>query len=175
MADQSAIEEELARLAKTGKPAAPRQPRIRAGRQPRPPHLPRIVHVHEPEGCRPCATIVADGLLVWVLIGKVLDHLPLYRLAQIAARQNVPLALSTLADWVGRLGVALQPLADRLAALQRLRPVLHADETPVQQLDPGRGKTKQAYLWAYRSNGLDGEPPILLFEGFEVQRYRNVR
>ena len=40
MADQSAIEEELARLAKKDKPAAPRKPRIRAGRQPLPPHLP---------------------------------------------------------------------------------------------------------------------------------------
>ena len=58
----------------------------------------------------------------------------------------------------------MEPLADRLAELQRLRPVLHADETPVQQLDPGRGKTKNAYLWAYRSNGLDGEQPILLFD-----------
>jgi transposase len=81
-----------------------------------------------------------------------------------AARQGVPLALSTLAEWVGRLGVALQPLVDRLAELQRLRPVLHADETPVRQRDPGQGKTKTAYLWAYRSNGLDGEPPILLFD-----------
>jgi transposase len=135
-------------------------------------------HVYPQYACRPCETIIAApvapavidggmaavGLLVWVLIGKFLDHLPLYRLAQIAARQNVPLALSTLAEWVGRLGVALEPLADRLAELQRLRPVLHADETPVQQLDPGSGKTKKAYLWAYRSNGLDGEPPILLFD-----------
>ena len=69
------------------------------------------------DACRPCETIVAapvapavidggiaaTGLLAWVLIGKFLDHLPLYRLAQIAARQDVPLALSTLADWVGRL------------------------------------------------------------------------
>ena len=135
-------------------------------------------HVYPQYACRPCETIAAapvapavigggmaaTGLLVWVLIGKFLGHLPLYRLAQIAARQNVPLALSTLADWVGRLGVALEPLADRLAELQRLRPVLHADETPVQQLAPGSGKTKKAYLWAYRSNGLDGEPPILLFD-----------
>jgi transposase len=108
--------------------------------------------------------MAATGLLVWVLIGKYLDHLPLYRLGQIAAREGVPLALSTLAEWVGRLGVALQPLADRLAELQRLRPVLHADETPVRQLDPGGGKTQTAYLWAYRSNGLDEEPPILLFD-----------
>ena len=68
--------------------------------------------------CRPCETIVAapvapavidggiaaTGLLAWVLIGKFLDHLPLYRLAQIAARQNVPLALSTLAGLGGAVG-----------------------------------------------------------------------
>jgi hypothetical protein len=91
-------------------------------------------HVYPQYACRPCETIVAapaapavidggmaaTGLLVWVLIGKFLDHLPLYRLAQIAARQGVPLALSTLADWVGRLGVALEPLADRLAEFRRL-------------------------------------------------------
>ena len=55
---------------------------------------------------------------------------------------------------VGRIGVALQPLADRLAELLRERSCLHADETPVRQLDPGSGKTKHAYLWAYRSNAV---------------------
>jgi len=63
---------------------------------------------------------------------------------------------STLGEWVGRVGVALQPLVDRLAEHLRHRPMLHADETPVAQLDPGRGKTKKAYLWAYRSNDLEG-------------------
>ena len=42
--------------------------------------------------------------------------------------------------------------------------MLHADETPVQQLDPGAGKTKRAYLWAYRSNGLHTGPPIVVFD-----------
>jgi len=140
-------------------------------------------HIRPQYACPHCETVTAapvppavidggmaaTGLLVWVLIGKYLDHLPLYRLGQIASRAGVPLALSTLAEWVGRLGVALQPLADRLAELQRLRPVLHADETPVRQLDPGGGKTKTAYLWAYRSNGLDEEPPILLFD-YQVSR-----
>ncbi len=66
--------------------------------------------------------------------------------------------------WVGRVGVSLQPLVDRLSDLLRERNVLHADETPVPQLDPGRGKTKKAYLWAYRSNALTREPPILVFD-----------
>jgi len=41
---------------------------------------------------------------------------------------------------------------------------LHADETPVQQLDPGKGKTRRAYLWAYRSNDLAGGPSMVVFD-----------
>jgi transposase len=135
-------------------------------------------HIRPQYACRSCETIsaapippavidgglAAVGLLVWVIIGKYLDHLPLYRLEQIAARDGVTLSRSTLAEWVGRIGVALQPLADRLAVLLRERQVLHADETPVQQLDPGSGKTKRAYLWVYRSNGLETGPPIVVFD-----------
>jgi hypothetical protein len=130
------------------------------------------------DACRACETIsaapippavidggmAAPGLLTWVMTSKFLDHLPLYRLEQIAARQQVPLARSTLAEWVGRVGVALQPLVDRLTVLLRERSVLHADETPVPQLDPGKGKTRKAYLWAYRSNDLAPGPPILVFD-----------
>src|SRR5690606_17382193 len=99
-----------------------------------------------------------------VAASKYLDHLPLYRIEQIAARQGVPLARSTLGQWIGRIGVALQPLADRLAELLRQRSILHADETPVRQLDPGSGKTRQAYLWAYRSATWDDGPPIIVFD-----------
>jgi transposase len=99
-----------------------------------------------------------------VMISKFLDHLPLYRLEQIAARDGVTLSRSTLADWVGRIGVAFQPLADRLAWHLRQRDCLHADETPVPQLDPGNGKTKKAYLWAYRSNDLQPGFKIIVFD-----------
>jgi len=135
-------------------------------------------HIRPQYACRACETICAApippavidggmaavGLYAWVIIGKYLDHLPLYRLEQIAARDRVILSRTTMAEWVGRIGVALQPLADRLAELLLERTVLHADETPVQQLDPGRGKTKRAYLWAYRSNVLETGPPIVAFD-----------
>jgi transposase len=131
-------------------------------------------HIRPQYACRNCETIkaapippavidggmAAVGLLIWVLIGKYLDHLPLYRLEQIAARDGVILSRSTLAEWVGRFGVALAPLADRLAWHLLQRASLHADETPVPQLDPGKGKTKKAYLWAYRSNDLQPGPKI---------------
>jgi transposase len=135
-------------------------------------------HIRPQYACRPCETVTAApipaavidggmaavGLLAWIAACKYLDHLPLYRIEQIAARQGVPLARSTLADWIGRIGVALQPLADRLAELLRQHDCLHADETPVRQLDPGSGKTRHAYLWAYRSGVHDGGPPIVVFD-----------
>jgi len=76
-------------------------------------------HIRPQYACRTCETISAEpippavidsgmaaiGLLVWVLISKYLDHLPLYRLEQIAVRSGVTLSRSTMADWVGRLGV----------------------------------------------------------------------
>lgn len=117
-------------------------------------------HIRPQYACRRCETITASpvpaalidgglaapGLHAWVLIQKYLDHLPLYRIEKISERHGVPIARSTLAQWVGQLGVALQPLVDRLVALLKAGQVLHADETPVQQLDPGQGKTKRAYL-----------------------------
>jgi transposase len=135
-------------------------------------------HIRPQYSCRTCETVsaapapasiidgglAAPGLLGWVMVSKFQDHLPLYRIEQIAARGGVTLARSTLADWVGRTGYALHPLADRLAELLRQRSVIHADETPVQQLDPGKGKTRRAYLWAYRSNDLDEGPKLALFD-----------
>jgi transposase len=135
-------------------------------------------HIRPQYACRTCETVTAaaippavidgglaaPGLLAWVATQKFLDHLPLYRVEQICARQGVPIARSTLAEWVGRIGVALQPLSERLAELLKQRSILHADETPVPQLDPGKGKTHRAYLWAYRSCDLDHGPPILVFD-----------
>lgn len=135
-------------------------------------------HIRPQYACRHCETVsaapvpaavidgglAAPGLHAWVLIQKYLDHLPLYRIEKISERQGVPIARSTLAQWVGQLGVALQPLVDRLAVLLKQGQVLHADETPVQQLDPGQGKTKRAYLWAYRSNDLEDAPRIVVFD-----------
>ena len=137
-----------------------------------------IRHIRPQYACRQCETITAapvsptvidggmaaPGLLAWAAISKYLDHLPLYRLEQIAARQQVILSRSTLSEWIGRIGVALQPLAHRLSEKLLQQSSLHADETPVQQLDPGQGKTKRAYLWAYRSNDLSGGPPIVVFD-----------
>lgn len=135
-------------------------------------------HIRPQYACRACEAVIAEavppaiidggvaapGLLAWVVTGKYLDHLPLYRLEQVASRSGVNLSRSTLADWVGQVGVALQPLTDRLIWHLLQGDTLLADETPMPQLDPGKGKTKRAYLWAYRSNDLQPGSRIIVFD-----------
>jgi transposase len=93
--------------------------------------------------------IPTAGLLAQVLVGKFADHLPLYRQEKIFGRAGFEIPRSTLAQWVGSCGVQLQPLVDALKEEILTHGVLHADETPVQMLKPGNGKTHRAYLWAY--------------------------
>lgn len=99
--------------------------------------------------------IPTAGLLAQVLVAKYADHQPLYRQEAIFGRAGLALPRSTLAQWVGVCGVALQPLVEALKAVLLTRPVLHADETPVAMLKPGHGKTHRAYLWSYATTQFD--------------------
>ena len=93
--------------------------------------------------------IATPELLSHVLVSKYADHLPLYRQRLIYQRAGVDLARSTLADWVGRCGVELQPLVDALKQMLLRQQVIHADETPVTVMQIGEKKPKKGYVWAY--------------------------
>lgn len=125
----------------------------------------RVLVVRRPKyACRACeevvvqapapARVIEGGLpteatVAHVLVGKYADHLPLYRQAQIYARQGIQLDRSTLADWVGRAAWLLRPIRDRLFEVLKTSEKLFADETTAPVLDPGRGTTKTGQLWAY--------------------------
>jgi transposase len=89
------------------------------------------------------------GLLAHVVVSKFADALPLYRQAQIYAREGVELERSTLADWLGAVARLTQPLVDALGRYVLGASKLHADDTPVPVLEPGRGMTKSGRLWTY--------------------------
>ena len=93
-----------------------------------------------------------EATMAQVLVSKYADHLPLYRQAQIYARQGIDLDRSTLADWVGQAAWYLRPLHARLLSKLRQRSRLFADETTMPVLDPGRGRTKTGQLWAYAAD-----------------------
>ena len=125
----------------------------------------RVLVVRRPKyGCRACENVVVqapaparliegglptEAAVAQVLVGKYADHLPLYRQAQICARQGIELDRSTLADWVGRAAFLLRPVHQRLLATLKGSAKLFADETTAPVLDPGRGRTKLGQLWAY--------------------------
>ena len=142
----------------------------------------RVLVTRRPRyGCRSCenavvqapapARIVEGGipteaLIAQVLVSKYADHLPLYRQAQIYARQGVVLDRSTLADWVGRAAWYLRPLRDHVLEELRRSTRLFADETTAPVLDPGRGRTKTGQIWAYARDDRPwggSDPPMVAY------------
>ena len=93
--------------------------------------------------------LFGPGLLSHVMVAKYVDHLPLYRQCQQSARENVALSESTLGDAVGQVHGLLRPLMNALHQYVFAASKLHADDTPIQVLAPGNGKTKQGRLWVY--------------------------
>jgi len=139
-----------------------------------------IRHIREKLSCRACDTVVAApapdhaiargragaGLLAHIVVSKYDDHLPLYRQAEIFAREGVELETSTLSGWVGATSAALAPLIDALAANVMASDTLHVDDTPVPVLAPGAGKTKTGRLWTYVRDErpfAGDRPPAALF------------
>src|SRR5215212_2230725 len=93
--------------------------------------------------------MATEALLAHVLVAKYADFLPLYRQAQIFARQGVELDRSTLGDWVGRACWWLEPLWRLLRRHVMGSTRIFADDTRLPVLDPGRGRTKTGCLWGY--------------------------
>lgn len=113
------------------------------------------------------------GLLAHVLVSKYADHLPLYRQSQIFERNGLDLDRSTLADWVGKTTTLLAPLADGIGKHVLKGKAIFADDTPVNMLAPGTGKTKTGRLWVYardeRPWGSDA-PPAAWYQFSEDRR-----
>jgi transposase len=121
-----------------------------------------VQHVRPKMSCRACETIMqaplpsfpiergrpGPGLLAHVAVAKYADGLPLYRQSEIYARQGVDIDRSTMADWMGRTAALLYPLTEAIGQHVRAGPVLHADDTTVPVLEPGRGQTRTGRLWA---------------------------
>lgn len=93
--------------------------------------------------------IPASGLVAHTLISRFVDHLPYYRQEPINARSGVYTSRSTLASWGGAGGAKLEPLYEAHRHFILGAMVLHADETPVPLLEPGAGKIRKAYVWAW--------------------------
>src|SRR6266850_137536 len=117
--------------------------------------------VREKFSCRDCEKIsqppapfhaVARGwagpsLLAMIMFEKFGQHQPLNRQAERYTLEGVPIALSTMADAVGSVCAALDPILKRLEAHVFAADRLHGDDTTVPVL--AKGKTDTGRCWVY--------------------------
>jgi len=92
---------------------------------------------------------VSAGLIAWILIGKYVDHLPLYRLEKQTQRWGARISRQTMSDAVERgaelLGLIYEELRKDLLGCGYVQ----VDETPVRCQDPDTpGRTAEGWLWA---------------------------
>jgi len=100
--------------------------------------------------------LAAPGLLAQILIAKYCDHLPLYRQEQIyRTRHGVELPRQSMARWVGLAADWLRPIYETMRTGVLAGGYVQVDETPIRYLEPGHGRTKHGYLWAYSRPGGD--------------------
>lgn len=122
--------------------------------------------------------IAGPALLAHILVGKFCDHLPLYRQSAIYARNGLNLDRARLAEWVGHCHELLSPLTETIRRYVLGGAKVHADDTPLPVLSPGKGRTKTARLWTYVRNDQPAgseDPPAVWFAYSEDRKGHHPR
>lgn len=129
---------------------------------------PACAHIAQPPmpGLQIERSIARPSLLADILVSKYVDHAPLYRQSEIAARDGMTLNRASMGRRVGQCEALCRPLNDALRRYTMAGTKLHADDTPIPVLAPGNKKTKIGRLWVYlRDDSRSGsaEPAAVWF------------
>src|ERR1700681_3151740 len=137
-----------------------------------------IETVREKFTCRDCEKItqapapfhvIARGwagpsLLAMIMFEKFGQHQPLNRQAERYALEGVPIALSTMADAVGSVCAALDPLLRLVEGHVMAAERLHADDTTVPVLAEGKTDTGRCWIYLRDDRPFGGTgPPAAIF------------
>ena len=129
----------------------------------------------------PVVSVIDKGipsveLVVWIVLAKYMDHLPLHRIAGQFKRWGVEVSETTMIGWIAEVFELLGPIHRALEHEIRQTRCLHVDETTlrVQHGDKdqwGRGKTSIDQLWAMLGRAPDGTPVGVSFLHFDSRKY----
>jgi len=98
--------------------------------------------------------IAAPGLLAQVIVARYCDHLPFHRQEQIfSTRHQVKLHRQTLGRWADMCADSLGLIYREINAGVVGCGYIQMDETPVEYLAPGNGKTETGYFWVCNRPG----------------------
>ena len=133
-----------------------------------------IETVREKFTCRDCEKItqapapfhaIARGwagpsLLAMIMFEKFGQHQPLNRQADRYALEGVPIALSTMADAVGSVCAALDPIRRLIEAHVMAAERLHGDDTTVPVLAEGKTDTGRCWIYVRDDRPFGGTGPL---------------
>ena len=104
------------------------------------------------------------SLLAMIVFEKFGQHQPLNRQAERYALEGVPIALSTMADAVGSVCAALDPLRRLVEAHVMAAERLHGDDTTVPVLAEGKTDTGRCWIYVRDDRPFGGAgPPAAIF------------
>ena len=105
-------------------------------------------------------SLAGASLLAQVIVGKIADHLPLYRQAKMFKRFGIDISDQTMGGWMRQTAELLKPLYDRLKAFVLSSKVVGTDDTQVRVLDPYYPKSsRKGRFWPYV--GDRGHPAVV--------------
>ena len=137
-----------------------------------------IETVREKFSCRDCEKITqapapfhviprgwaGPSLLAMMVFEKFGQHQPLNRQAERYALEGVPIALSTMADAVGSVCTALDPIRRLVEAHVLAAERLHGDDTTVPVLAAGKTDTGRCWIYLRDDKPFGGVgPPAAMF------------
>ena len=103
-----------------------------------------------------------ESLLADIMVRKYADHLPLYRIVEIFARDGIGISRQTICKWILRAGHALKPLYDEMQRQVLASGNVFVDETPLKMLKSGHGKVQQAFMWMI-AGGKEANPSYRIY------------
>ncbi len=112
----------------------------------------------------------SPSMLSYIAVSKYCDHLPLYRLEEIFARQGANISRSTMCGWLTTLVALLRPLYDLMHSKLLQCKIIWTDDTPVKVLVRKLQKNiKTGRIWVYI--GDESQP----FNVFSLHRRQSTR
>ena len=138
-----------------------------------------VEHVQVKYACRACeegikiaakpaqpipGSIASPSLLVYIIVSRFLDSLPLYRQEAIFNRYKIDISRASMSNWVLKSAELLKPFYNRLLYYLIIQKIIQADETTLRVINDGRENTSKSYMWLYQSGDYAPEYPVVLYE-----------
>ena len=110
--------------------------------------------------------------LVFLIMAKYLDGLPLFRIERQLKRLGCPIPRATLANWMIHCGQLVQPLINLMNEQLLSYDIIAMDESRFQVLnEEGKSAQSQSYVWVQRGGPPDS--PVVLYN-YDPSRSQDV-